>query len=121
MIRRPPRSTQSRSSAASDVYKRQAPVCDTAVFEVGVPILGICYGAQLMATLLGGSVEHAPAGEYGKTTVQLDKSSSLFRGLPAETSCWMRHTDRIGTIPPGFRTIASTPACPVCLLYTSDA
>src|SRR5450756_1516329 len=108
------------SGGPASVYAASAPVCDTAVFEVGVPVLGICYGAQLMARLLGGSVEHAPAGEYGKTTVKLDETSSLFRGLPAETSCWMSHTDRIGTIPPGFRTIASTPACPIAAMENPD-
>src|SRR5664280_2923717 len=104
------------SGGPASVYVASAPVCDTAVFEVGVPVLGICYGAQLMAKLLGGSVEHAPAGEYGKTTVKLDEISSLFRGLPTETSCWMSHTDRIGMVPPGFRTTASTPACPIAAM-----
>ena len=108
------------SGGPASVYAASAPVCDTAVLEAGIPLLGICYGAQLMANLLGGSVEHAPSGEYGKTTVRLDESSSLFRGLPAETSCWMSHTDRIGAIPPGFRTIACTPACPVAAMENPD-
>lgn len=108
------------SGGPASVYATSAPVCDNAVFEVGVPTLGICYGAQLMARLLGGSVEHAPAGEYGKTTVQLDETSCLFRGLPAETSCWMSHTDRIGMIPPGFRTIASTATCPIAAMENPD-
>ena len=108
------------SGGPASVYAASAPVCDTAVFEVGVPVLGICYGAQLMARLLGGSVEHAPAGEYGKTIVKLDEISSLFHGLPAETSCWMSHTDRIGMVPPGFRTTASTSACPIAAMENPD-
>ena len=70
------------SGGPASVYAASAPVCDTSVLEAGIPVLGICYGAQLMAMLLGGSVEHAPAGEYGKTTVQLDGTASLFGGLP---------------------------------------
>jgi GMP synthase (glutamine-hydrolysing) len=108
------------SGGPASVYAASAPVCNTAIFEVGVPVLGICYGAQLMANSLGGSVEHAPSGEYGKTTVQLDQTSFLFHGLPAETSCWMSHADRIGTLPPGFRIIASTPACPIAAMENPD-
>jgi GMP synthase (glutamine-hydrolysing) len=108
------------SGGPASVYAASAPVCNRAIFELGVPVLGICYGAQLMANLLGGAVEHAPAGEYGKTTVQLNQASSLFRGLPAETSCWMSHADRIGTIPPGFRITASTSACPVAAMENPD-
>lgn len=108
------------SGGPASVYAASAPVCDTAVFQTGVPILGICYGAQLMAISLGGFAEHAPAGEYGKTTVRLDETSVLFHGLPVETPCWMSHTDRIGTIPPGFRTTASTPACPIAAMENPD-
>lgn len=108
------------SGGPASVYAASAPVCDTSVLKAGIPVLGICYGAQLMAMLLGGSVEHAPAGEYGKTTVQLDGTASLFGGLPTETSCWMSHTDRIGTIPPGFRATASTAACPVAAMENSE-
>jgi GMP synthase (glutamine-hydrolysing) len=104
------------SGGPSSVYAASAPVCDTAVLEIGVPVLGICYGAQLMARCLGGSVERAPSGEYGKTVVRLDHESVLFHDLPAETSCWMSHTDRIGTVPKGFQTTASTPSCPVAAM-----
>lgn len=108
------------SGGPASVYAPSAPVCDKAVLEAGIPVLGICYGAQLMANLLGGSVEHAPAGEYGKTTAHLDRTSSLFHGLPDETPCWMSHTDRIGTMPPNFHTTASTPACPIAAMENAN-
>ncbi|MCE5192764.1 glutamine-hydrolyzing GMP synthase [bacterium] len=108
------------SGGPASVYAPFAPVCEKAVLQAGIPVLGICYGAQLMASLLGGSVEHAPSGEYGKTPVHLDETASLFHGLPSETSCWMSHTDRIGTVPPGFRITASTPACPIAAMENAD-
>jgi GMP synthase (glutamine-hydrolysing) len=104
------------SGGPSSVYAPSAPVCDPAVLDLGVPVLGICYGAQLMANLLHGSVERAPSGEYGKTVVHLDQTGVLFHDLPAETTCWMSHTDRIGTAPDGFQTTASTSACPVAAM-----
>lgn len=108
------------SGGPSSVYAPSAPVCDAAVLKMDVPVLGICYGAQLMAKLLRGSVERAPSGEYGKTTVRLDQESVLFHDLPAETSCWMSHTDRIGAAPDGFRTTASTSSCPVAAMENRD-
>ncbi|MHB8070769.1 MAG: glutamine-hydrolyzing GMP synthase [Candidatus Cryosericum sp.] len=104
------------SGGPSSVYAPSAPVCDTAILKMEVPVLGICYGAQLMAKYLGGSVERAPSGEYGKTTVRLDQTSTLFHDLSAETPCWMSHTDRIGVVPEGFQITASTPSCPVAAM-----
>lgn len=108
------------SGGPASVYAPFAPVCDKAVLEAGIPVLGICYGAQLMASLLGGSVEHAPSGEYGKTAVHLDNTASLFHDLPNETSCWMSHADRIGTVPSRFRITASSPACPIAAMESAD-
>jgi GMP synthase (glutamine-hydrolysing) len=108
------------SGGPSSVYAPSAPACNKAIFDAGIPILGICYGAQLMAKLLGGSVEHAPAGEYGKTAITFDNTSLLFHGLPIEASCWMSHTDRIGALPDGFRVTASTSACPVAALENTE-
>lgn len=104
------------SGGPSSVYAPAAPVCDPAIFQMGIPVLGICYGAQLMARTLGGVVEHAPAGEYGKVTALVDSSSQLLHGLPDHIQCWMSHTDRIGEVPTGFRVASSTDACPVAFM-----
>jgi len=96
-------------------YAEDAPRCDPAVFELGVPILGICYGCQLMAWQLGGSVapaESAAAREYGKTQTFYDSSCSLFKGLPAEGVSWMSHGDSVSSLPGGFVAAAHSAVCP---------
>ncbi len=97
----------------NSVYLPDSPAIDKEIFTWGVPILGICYGSQLMAHLLGGHVEVAEEREYGKTLVDLDVTSPLFAGLPAKNVCWMSHNDHITAAGPGFKIIASTPNCPV--------
>ena len=80
-------------------YEPGAPTCDKRLFQLGIPILGICYGAQLMMHVLGGRVEKAPVREYGKTEVIVDKSdSSIFEGVSAKTTCWMSHFDYVSRI-----------------------
>ena len=74
----------------NSVYGENSPRCDKAIFELGIPILGICYGSQLMAYLLGGKVETAPVSEYGKTEVNVNKSSKIFNGVSSKTICWMK-------------------------------
>ena len=102
------------------VYEPDAPACDPDLFSLGVPILGICYGAQLMAHLLGGQVESAQTSEYGHTQLLIDgPDSALFRGTPGDTACWMSHRDRIAALPAGFRITAHTPACPVAAMEDS--
>ncbi len=102
------------------VYEPDAPTCDPALFSLGAPILGICYGAQLMAHLLGGQVESAQTSEYGHTQLLIDgPDSALFRGTPGDTACWMSHRDRISALPAGFRITAHTPACPVAAMEDS--
>lgn len=95
------------------VYGGDAPCCSKEIFEMGIPILGICYGSQLMAYLLGGQVSPAPVSEYGKTEVEVDSSSVLFQNVTSKTICWMSHTDYIERIPEGFQITAHTPVCPV--------
>ena len=90
------------------------------IFELGIPVLGICYGSQLMAHLLGGKVETAPTSEYGKTEVDTDSSSLLFENVSAKTICWMSHTDYIAKAPEGFKITASTPVCPVAAMERAD-
>ena len=93
-------------------YEEGAASCDKELFEMGVPVLGLCYGAQLMMHVLGGKVEKAPVREYGKTELELDTTSALFKGIPAHTICWMSHFDYISEIAPGFHAIAHTDNCP---------
>ncbi len=95
----------------NSVYAPGAPQCDPAIFSLGVPVLGICYGMQTMAKTLGGEVASPDTREYGKTMVSLG-DSALFAGIPRETVCWMSHTDYVKTLPAGFSCVATTEACP---------
>ncbi len=103
----------------NSVYDENSPRYDKAIFELGVPILGICYGSQLMAYSLGGHVDKAPTREYGKTAVTV-KKSKLFEGVSASTVCWMSHTDYIDKVPEGFTITAYSEACP-CAAYENEA
>ena len=90
----------------NSVYDPASPHYDAGVLDLGVPVLGICYGAQLLAFLSGGTVSGAEnSSEYGKTRLQT-ADHPLFSGVPAGSICWMSHTDYISTVPPGFETIA---------------
>lgn len=104
----------------NSVYGKDAPACGMEIFELGVPILGICYGSQLMAHLLGGSVKSAPVSEYGKTQVEIDRTSALFEDVSDETICWMSHTDYIESAPLDFRVTAHTSVCPVAAMENAD-
>lgn len=94
-------------------YEDGAPACSAELFEMGVPVLGLCYGAQLMQHVLGGKVCKAPVREYGKIEVTVDQSSKLFSNVSERTICWMSHNDYIEKKAPGFEIIAHTPDCPV--------
>ena len=100
----------------NSVYGENSPLCDMAVFELGIPILGICYGSQLMAHMLGGKVATAPVSEYGKTEVKVDNTTPLFQGVAQKTICWMSHTDYIEKAPADFTVTAHTPVCPVAAM-----
>ena len=100
----------------NSVYKDDSPTCPKEIYELGIPVLGICYGSQLMAYQLGGRVETAPVSEYGKTEVEVDNSSKLFEDVSPKTICWMSHTDYIAEAPEGFRVTAHTPVCPVAAM-----
>lgn len=104
----------------SSVYAEESPRCSKEIFELGIPILGICYGSQLMSYLLGGSVKTAPVSEYGKTEVTVDKSSVLFHDVSEKTICWMSHTDYIEAAPADFKVTAHTPVCPVAAMENSE-
>lgn len=97
----------------SSCYEEGAATCSPELFQMGIPVLGLCYGAQLMAHVLGGRVERAAVREYGKTEVHVDNASPLFAGVSADTICWMSHFDYIAEMAPGFQAIAATENCPV--------
>ena len=100
----------------NSVYGEDAVRCEKEIFELGIPILGICYGSQLMSYMLGGKVTTAPVSEYGKTEVEVDISSKLFKNISKKTICWMSHTDYIETAPEGFKVVGHTAVCPVAAM-----
>lgn len=100
----------------ASVYEEGAPSISKEIFELGIPVLGICYGAQLTAHLLGGKVKSPDFKEYGKVQIKLDISSPLFAGLEAQNTCWMSHRDYIEKVPDGFRVTAVTDLCPVAAM-----
>ncbi|MCR5503080.1 MAG: glutamine-hydrolyzing GMP synthase [Lachnospiraceae bacterium] len=101
-------------------YEEGAASCSGELFHLGVPVLGLCYGAQLMQHMLGGKVERASSREYGKTKVHLDTSSGLFAGIPEDTTCWMSHFDYISKTAPGFSVIATTDHCPAAAVENKE-
>ena len=96
----------------SSVFAPDAPTVNEAVYSLGVPVLGICYGMQLIAKQFGGVVEHAETREYGRREVQLEPSA-LFDGIEGKSFCWMSHTDRVSVLPEGFSVTAKTETCPI--------
>lgn len=102
-------------------YEEGAPTADEALFKQGIPVLGLCYGDQLMAHVLGGKVERAENREYGKTDICLDTDSKLFEDIKADNTCWMSHFDYISRMPEGFRSVAHTVNCPVAAMENVEA
>ena len=94
-------------------YEENSPTYTKELFELGIPVLGLCYGAQLMMHILGGKVEKAPVREYGKTDVFVKTDSPLFTDVSEKTVCWMSHFDYISKTAPGFEICAHTADCPV--------
>ena len=95
-------------------YEPDSPTYSEELFKLGIPVLGLCYGAQLMSHVLGGKVEKADVREYGKTEVIIDKKDSkVFENVSATTTCWMSHFDYISQVAPGFEITAHTADCPV--------
>ena len=95
----------------NSVYEEGSPRIDRRVFDLGIPVLGICYGCQLMAYTLGGTVEHAETSEYGKAEVDYS-GSPITVDMPSRAVCWMSHTDRITVLPEGFVGLAKSENCP---------
>ena len=104
------------SGGPASVNEPGAPSVDPAIFELGIPVLGICYGMQAMAQALGGEVGGSGAGEFGKTELEVQTDAALFKGIPPAHSCWMSHNDSVITLPTGFRATASTPGAPIAAM-----
>jgi GMP synthase (glutamine-hydrolysing) len=102
------------------VYAEGAPISDPGIFDLGVPILGICYGMQLMAHQLGGEVEAASHREYGRAEIDISQAGDLFAGLSSREPVWMSHGDRIGRLPEGFYATASTENAPVVAIENRE-
>ncbi len=94
-------------------YEEDSPSYQKELFELGIPVLGICYGAQLMMHKLGGKVITPEVGEYGKTEITYSENSVMFKDLPSTSVCWMSHFDRIAEVAPGFEVVAHTADCPI--------
>ena len=104
----------------NSVYDEASPHYDKAIFDLGIPILGICYGSQLVAWTLGGEVKTAPVSEYGHTDICRDGHSKLFHGVMQKTSVWMSHTDYIAKVPEGFVITAHSKDCPVAAMENAE-
>lgn len=104
------------SGGPNSVYGEHAPKADPALFELGVPILGICYGMQLIAHHYGAEVAKAPVREYGKASLRVKEAAHLFTGLPSDQQVWMSHTDKVIAPPTGFTVDAITESCPVAAM-----
>jgi len=102
------------------VNSDSSPKYSPAILELGIPVLGICYGAQLIAAISGGKVETSDRREYGKTSVTLLGKSFLFEGIESPNTCWMSHTDFIKELPSGYKVTATTDSCPTAAMENTD-
>ncbi|MFA9476873.1 glutamine-hydrolyzing GMP synthase [Phycisphaerales bacterium AB-hyl4] len=100
------------SGGPSSVYEENAPTCDPKLFDLGVPVLGICYGMQVACQLLGAQIKNATAREYGRAQLRIENDADLLHGIPANTSVWMSHGDQVVALPEDFEPLATTPTCP---------
>jgi GMP synthase (glutamine-hydrolysing) len=108
------------SGGPASVYAQDAPPLDRGLLELGVPVMGICYGMQLLVHELGGRVEQAEVGEFGRSELRISDSGVLLRGIPREQTCWMSHRDTVFEPPPGFTALASSSASPVAAVEDPD-
>src|SRR5471030_728388 len=104
------------SGGPASVYAEKAPRIDKEIFELGIPILGICYGFQLTAFVLGGKVEKQERREYGSAVIEVVESNDLLAGVGEHTDVWMSHGDALTVPPPGFKILARTPSCPLAVI-----
>src|SRR5438477_2562657 len=99
------------SGGPASVYDLAAPKCDPAIFDLGIPVLGICYGMQLACQALGGEVKPAPNREFGRAHCRIQEAGGLFADVPEETVVWMSHGDQVQTVNGEFQTLAATETC----------
>ena len=104
------------SGGPNSVYDKTAFSCDERIFDMGIPVMGICYGMQLMTQHFGGKVERASKREYGKSDIHVNHESVLFKGLPEDQTVWMSHGDHVVTAPEGFTIDATNPSCPIAAI-----
>src|SRR6476660_1440237 len=109
------------SGGPASVYADGAPPLDRALLELGVPVLGICYGMQLLVRELGGRVEEAEVGEFGRSELRVSDPGVLLAGMPREQTCWMSHRDTVFAPPPGFTALASSTSSPVAAVENAAA
>ena len=108
------------SGGPASVYADEAPRLDPGIYDLGVPMLGICYGMQLIAHQLDGEVDHTDRAEFGRSELKAEAGSALFEGLPAEQACWMSHRDSVVAPPSGSRVTASSPSAPIAAFEAPD-
>jgi GMP synthase (glutamine-hydrolysing) len=108
------------SGGPGSVYDEGSPRIDRALLHQGIPVLGICYGLQLMAYQLAGSVQRGEKGEYGFARLAIERQTPLFRGLSPNEQVWMSHRDLVRSVPPGFEVLASTATCPIAAMANPD-
>ena len=104
------------SGGPASVYAEDAPSIDPAIFDLGLPVLGFCYGHQITAVTLGGKVGHSEVGEYGRATITRTAGAKLFNSTPMQQTVWMSHRDAVSEVPEGFTVTASTDVCPVAAM-----
>ncbi|MGE4285689.1 MAG: glutamine-hydrolyzing GMP synthase [Phycisphaerae bacterium] len=100
------------SGGPASVYEENAPTCDQAIFELGVPVMGICYGMQIACKILGADIQPAHSREYGRTDLVVTKAEGLLEGIPEKTTVWMSHGDQVNKLNNDFEALAQTPTCP---------
>jgi GMP synthase (glutamine-hydrolysing) len=108
------------SGGPASVYAEGAPKLDRGLLELGVPVMGICYGMQLLVHELGGKVEQAEVGEFGRSDLRVIEPGRLLKGMPKEQTCWMSHRDTVFEPPPGFTALASSSASPVAAIEDTE-
>ncbi|WP_070121723.1 glutamine-hydrolyzing GMP synthase [Bacillus marinisedimentorum] len=108
------------SGGPNSVYGEDSLSCDERIFDLGIPVLGICYGMQLMTHHFGGVVERAKSREYGKATLTLQHTSPLYKGLPEQQTVWMSHSDLVMETPEGFRVDGTNPSCPIAAMSDEE-
>lgn len=108
------------SGGPSSVYDAGAPQCDPGIFDLGIPVLGICYGMQLACRTLGSDVRPVPTREFGRTSLRVSDPTGLFEGIPADSVVWMSHGDQVQELNGDFRSLARTPTCPIAAVRHSE-